>query len=411
MRASTEFDERRAKGLCFWCDEKYVPGHNCRKKQVYVMEVNKEEEGEEKEDMKVLEEECENIEDTNPHISVHAINGLASRGYKTMRVTVHVRRRPLHILIDSGSTHNFLDTKIAKKLGCRIEETCPMRVDVANGSSLGCTAMCKGLSWTLQGTIFTADVLLLPLGNCDMVLGVQWLETLGEIKWDFKQLRMEFEVNGKKHILRGGNSGVELKNIEVKQLNKILLHSSECSLVQWYSLQVEENVKGVTNDHCFNNGVSVVTTEDIPQAIKELLQQYEFLFQEPNQLPPHRMHDHRIPLKEGVNSVTIRPYKHSTLQKDVVEKMTGELLEAGFIQHSSSPFSSPVVLVKKKDGTWRMCIDYRELNKNTIKDKYPIPVIEELLDELYGATLFSKIDLRAGYHQIRMYPPDCIQNT
>ena len=138
MRASTAFDERRAKGLCFWCDEKYVPGHNCRKKQVYVLEVNDEAEGEENEDMEVLEEEGENIEDNNPHISVHAINGLAFRGYKTMRVTVHVRRRPLHILIDSSSTHNFLDTEIAKKLGCKIEATGPMKVDVANGSSLAC---------------------------------------------------------------------------------------------------------------------------------------------------------------------------------------------------------------------------------------------------------------------------------
>ena len=150
----------------------------------------------------------------------------------------------------------------------------------------------------------------------------------------------------------------------------------------------------------------MVNEEAIPVPVQVLLKQYDDLFQEPNQLPPHRSHDHRIPLKEGISAVNVRPYRHSTLQKDVVEKMTQELLNSGLVQHSSNPFSSPVVLVKKKDGTWRMCIDYRELNKSTIKDKYPIPVIEELLDELYGSTLFSKIDLRAGYHQIRMHPPD-----
>ncbi|GKA36292.1 hypothetical protein Tco_0722783 [Tanacetum coccineum] len=114
----------------------------------------------------------------------------------------------------------------------------------------------------------------------------------------------------------------------------------------------------------------------------------------PKCLPPKRGYDHKIPLKEGTQPINIRPYRLPSVQKDVIGAMVEELLKSGVIRHSQTSFSSPVVMVKKKDGSWRMCIDYRQLNKQIVKDKFPIPLIEELIDELHGSVVFSKLDLR-----------------
>jgi len=131
----------------------------------------------------------------------------------------------------------------------------------------------------------------------------------------------------------------------------------------------------------------------------------------PKGLPPIRDDDHSIHLIQGSVPPNIRPYRYPYAQKSENECMVTEMLEVGIIQPSQSSFSAPVVLMHKKDGSWRMCLDYKELNKLTIKDKFPIPVIDEVLDELHGLIYFTKLDLHLECHQIRMNTEDILKTT
>ncbi|KAA8550255.1 hypothetical protein F0562_001939 [Nyssa sinensis] len=170
-----ELEERRMKGLCYGCDEKYFRGHVCKKKQLFIIEAEEEEDV--FEDV-VQEMEKEDVQE-ELQISVHALSG--SLSYKTMRIKEKVKKNVVTILIDLGSTHNFLDPVMAKRTGASIQFTNPLAVVVADGTKLQSKAVVKDFQWVIQGTTFTTDMRLLPLGGCDMVLGVQWLSTLGPV--------------------------------------------------------------------------------------------------------------------------------------------------------------------------------------------------------------------------------------
>ncbi|XP_071705151.1 uncharacterized protein [Rutidosis leptorrhynchoides] len=387
-------EEKRAKHLCFYCDEKYSPNHKCSG-QLYSLEVVVDN----SEDETVVEEESVQVNEivqltevdqyTQPQLSLNALTG--TDNYQTMRVTGHVNKYKVHILIDSGSTHNFLDYETAKRLGCRLNSTVPMQVLIPGGNKIITSNACDKVVWTINSAVFSSEMVLIPLVGTEMVLGIQWLKTLGDIKWNFDELKMQFKYKGSKVQLRGTKKA-ELQLLEAKRVPQVQLSSM---ILCVYPGQV-----------CQMNAMSANPAIKMDPKIGGLLDTFDDIFDVPTKLPPQRQKDHKIPLKEGAQPVNIRPYRHPPTQKDAIESMVNELLESGVIRTSQSPYASPIVMVKKKDGSWRMCVDYRELNKKTIKDKFPIPIIEELIDELVGSKIYSKLDLRSGYHQIRMFEDD-----
>ncbi|GJU59756.1 putative mitochondrial protein [Tanacetum coccineum] len=293
-----EFVEKRAKNQFFYYDKKYVPGHKC--------------------DGQLFEETPQSL----PHISLNTLSGVPT--HNTMRLKGHVLKQILHILIDSGSTYNFLNIYMAKRVGSKIRTTCPLQVSVAGGSKL-------------------------------------WLSTLGTIQLNFKDLTMQFYYEGPKVVLRETHQ-FELAWLIGKQMSKLVSQtgkdqiSSMCCFGQSATLNLMQ---------CDNDQSSLMNAES-----HQLLEEY----------PPN--------------------------QKDTIEAIIKELLDSWVIRPSNSPFSSLIFMVKKKDSSWRMCIDYRQLNKHIVKDKLLIPAIKELIDELQGAHVFSKLDLRSGYHQIIMCKED-----
>lgn len=391
--------EKIAKGLCYFCGQPYSREHKCQFRNTQLFTVEIKGDNQDNDHLEPFNHEDEMVKVGEPYISVNALS--SGQAFHTMRVKGSVNGQPIHILVDSGNTHDLLDINFAEKLGCQVDVIPPQNITIADGNHLNCKHICKDFSWSMQGNTFSTNVMLIQLGSCDMVLGVQWLSKLGPICWDFKNLVMKFTLDGKDVILKG----IPLQKLKVKQgalspkmLNNAthlcLLHLKQVDHVQ----STEQlQVPGTTSD---------VVTKDL-EPPKQLKEKYKIIFENPVELPPKRgVFDHPIPLQPGVLPVNIRPYRYPLKQRDIIEQLIQEMLDRCIIQDSSSPFASPVVLAGKKDGTWRLCVDYRELNSKTVKNKFPIPVVEELIDELSSSTVFTKLDLRSGYHQLRVQEQD-----
>jgi hypothetical protein len=258
---------------------------------------------------------------------------------------------------------------------------------IDNGGSMKCGEHCENVHLQIGQYNLKSRMFAIDMSGCDIVLGAEWLRTLGSILMDFKELTMQFQQDDQQYKFQGITAGSP-EIISSHRMEKLLK-------------------KGHSNIISQLNAIQAVETPSMHPNLQSILSEHQNIFSTPHGLPPSRdVHDHSIPLVSGSLPPNVCTYHHPFAQKNEIEKIVQELLDASVIRHSTSPYSSPVVMVLQKEVMWRMCPDFRALNKLTLKDKFSIPVIDELLDELSGAQYFTKLDLRSGYHQIHIKEVD-----
>lgn len=385
---------RRSKGLCFTCGEKYSSTHKCPTQVP----------------LHVIEELLEVLQ-IQPHADMKSSSSSDSeeeavmmmgsslpngKKRKSFRLQGTFGKHHLLILVDSGSVSSFINQDLVNQLQCTKKEMPASTFVVANGQKMTCDTFVPSFEWTIQGHKFVQDIQILPLGCYDMILGHDWLDSHSPMWIHWRRKVMRFTHQKRRITLHGVKDNTAVcRPVQFPKLKGLHRRGAISHIVQvqlkpdghTFQVDVLEPDKGGTNN--------VVVPE-----IQQLLDEFQSVFASPTKLPPSREADHRIPLIPGAQPIKARPYRYTPQQKSEIEAQVKEMLAQGIIQRSVSSFASPVLLVKKKDGTWRFCVDYRQLNELTIKHKYPVPIVEELLDELAGAQWFTKLDLRSGYHQI-----------
>lgn len=384
------FQKIRKVGECWRCGDKWVHGHKCKLiPNIHLMQQEMGDQPASAEDSPPQEqEEIPDEGEQAMFITAHAMG--QQLAVPTPTVIIHINGKRAVALLDSGSSSSFMNQEFAVKANCHLLPVKPRAIAVAGGGKLLSNAVVPDCAFQLAKTTLKHSFRTLPLPSHDVILGYDWFTLMSPVSFNIPANTFSFTLNGKKTITAAiFNTPEKVKEVPAEEMSKLLDKGAEGFLLQMHNIVMEAPPGFQT-----------------PPQLQKLLLEYADLFEEPHTLPPHRDCDHTIPLQPGVEPPHTRPYRVPQHQKQEMEDQIKKLLAAHFIRHSQSPYAAPVILVKKKDNSMRLCTDFRKLNSVTVKNKFPIPVIEDLLDELHGAKYFSKLDLRAGYHQIRMHPDD-----
>jgi hypothetical protein len=264
-------------------------------------------------------------------------------------------------------------------------------VQLATGTKIKVIEVIPACQFIVNELPTRAILNMLPLGSYDMLIGMDWLVS-HKTKLDCYNKTLECEdEEGGKITLQGIQKHVSVRQISTLQVKKY--SRKGCPLYAMQVLKFLENNKPSLEDH-------------------PILREYKYVFpKEVPGIPPRRDIDFSIELVPGAVPMSRTCYRMSTPELGELKLQLKEMMEKGYIQPSVSPWGTPTLFVKNKDGTLRLCIDYRQFNKMTLKNKYPLSRISELFDQLRGATVFFKIDLRSGYHQVRIKDEEIQETT
>ena len=252
-------------------------------------------------------------------------------------------------------------------------------------STILCTSMVKNCPILVESHVMLANLIVFEMSGFEIVLGMDWISKYHACE-DYFCKEIVFKPSGAtKFKIQGDRNTGALKLISAIQATKLL--RSKCS--GYLACMTEKK----------NLGCMI---EEIP-TVREFMDVFP---EELPGIPPDREIEFTIDLLPDAAPISKAPYRMAPLELKELKDQLQELLDKGFIRPNVSPWGAPILFVKKKDGSMRLCIDYRELNKVTIKNKYPLPRIDDLFDQLQGSQVFSKIDLHSGYHQLKIQEKD-----
>ena len=309
-----------------------------------------------------------------------------------------------NIMLDSGSAANCISKQFCALMKIRVHPFNKIEMTTVCGQTTDVSGLAT-VTLALQGYKTKMHLLVIPMAaDCDVILGEPWHRTVKAVKqYDSDGLTIVRVYKGR--TMRKIVQQPSCKNIKQSKPASLLLSHAQFNRARRKDgffvahINLSPGKPGGDEQNTKQNTPSLASDHNskmCPEKLKQLLDEYEMVFEPlPKKLPPSRdITGHTIPLQPGASPPYRAPYRLSPLELKEVKKQIQELLENKFIQPSRSPYGSPVLFVQKKDGTLRMCIDYRALNKITIHDKYPLPRTDELLDKVKGANIFSSLDLR-----------------